>query len=544
MNVKRVLFFLICITLAFTLFSAGETEQASEQAVNIDLEQSFLRSVRAGSLIETKIEDTEGREIGTVRDIVVDVNRGSVIYYVVGFSGLSSVDSDNLYPVPLYLFDRRKNTGNFVFLLEDLQFLEDALTVEDAQQYRTGDETTVSGWRVSSNTFWQNSGVFAIDAVQKRYSEISQGRYSYGTGARLAPVSIITYDTLTNQSIYNLSEEPAGSITDLLIDTRSGKVHYTVFSPRSNEYAMFSAHLIPLSAYRLDSDSFMIYYPISEYGLNESSGIKGDIESMVNADWYRSNQGYWNMIETGFTVQSGMRTVPALVFPVSEFIGYSVLNLQQEGLGEIVDFTVSREGGITYAVVEFDQILGLGGKRTLVPIAALDFSPHSQTVQIGFTMDDFRNIPSFDTDRYPDTGELGWDSSIEEYWNGLFLGTPSAMAKEIPTAASVSDISNPQQVFASDLKSFEVRNESGTLSAHIDTVILNPLKKDYSYAVLAVGGFLDIGDKSFAVAFDAFTWKTEQNTLMLDVERTEFEDASGIEEGEWPERPNPRWTRK
>ncbi len=543
MNVKRTLLLLICITLSFPVFSAGETERTAAEAVNIDLEQSFLRSVQAGDLIGIAVRDTGGREIGEVRDIVVDVNRGNAIYYVINFSGLSFVDSDSLYPLPLYLFDGVKSGGSLVFLADDLQVLENALTVKDAQQYRTGDETTVSGWRVSSNTFWRNSGIFTLDAVRKRFSEISLGHYSYGTGARIAPVSIITYDSLTNQSIYNFSDESAGTITDLLLDTRTGKIHYTVFEPRSDEHEMFSSHLIPLSAYRLDSTSFMIYYPLNEYGLNESSGVKGNIEAMINADWYRSNRRYWNMIETGFTVQSGMRTVPALVFPVSEFTGYSVLNLQQEGLGELVDFTVSREGGIEYAVVEFGRLLGLGGKRTLVPIAALDFSPHSQTVQIGFTMDDFRNIPSFDLDRYPDTGELGWDTAVEEYWNNLFTGTPAAAGKVIPTVSSVSDIAAPRQIFVSDLKSFEVRNISGNLSAHIDAVILNPLKKDYSYAVLSVGGFLDIGDKSFALAFDAFTWKTAEKTLILDVEHSEFEDAAGIEDGERPERPNPRWTR-
>ena len=56
-----------------------------------------------------------------------------------------------------------------------------------------------------------------------------------------------------------------------------------------------------------------------------------------------------------------------------------------------------------------------------------------------------------------------------------------------------------------------------------------------NYAVLSFGGFLGMGDKLFAVPWEALTINTEDHTFILNVDKGQLEDAPGFDKDHWPD---------
>ena len=62
-----------------------------------------------------------------------------------------------------------------------------------------------------------------------------------------------------------------------------------------------------------------------------------------------------------------------------------------------------------------------------------------------------------------------------------------------------------------------------------------------AYAVLSFGGFLGMGDKLFAVPWNALTLDTENKRFILDVDKDRLESAPGFDKDDWPDMADPTW---
>ena len=62
-----------------------------------------------------------------------------------------------------------------------------------------------------------------------------------------------------------------------------------------------------------------------------------------------------------------------------------------------------------------------------------------------------------------------------------------------------------------------------------------------AYAVVSFGGFLGIGDKLFAVPWQALTLNTAEHEFILDVDRDTLERAPGFDKEHWPDMADPEW---
>jgi hypothetical protein len=61
------------------------------------------------------------------------------------------------------------------------------------------------------------------------------------------------------------------------------------------------------------------------------------------------------------------------------------------------------------------------------------------------------------------------------------------------------------------------------------------------YNVLSFGGFLDVGEKFFAVPFKALIVNPYGKEVIFDVSVMELETAPGFDRNNWPETANPKW---
>lgn len=87
---------------------------------------------------------------------------------------------------------------------------------------------------------------------------------------------------------------------------------------------------------------------------------------------------------------------------------------------------------------------------------------------------------------------------------------------------------------ASGLLGMEVKNQQNEKLGEIKDLVLDLKSGKISYAVLAVGGFLGLGEKLMAVPPDAFQINQQDGTLTLDADKAKIEAAPGFAATNWP----------
>lgn len=80
----------------------------------------------------------------------------------------------------------------------------------------------------------------------------------------------------------------------------------------------------------------------------------------------------------------------------------------------------------------------------------------------------------------------------------------------------------------------EIKNRAGEDLGSVKEIMFNPTNGDASYAVISFGGFLGLGDKYFAVPFDAMTLDRENKCYILDISKERLKDAPGFSKDHWP----------
>jgi sporulation protein YlmC with PRC-barrel domain len=89
-------------------------------------------------------------------------------------------------------------------------------------------------------------------------------------------------------------------------------------------------------------------------------------------------------------------------------------------------------------------------------------------------------------------------------------------------------------VRGSKLIGMDVQNAQGENLGEIDDVIVNSQNGQVHYAVLSFGGFMKMGDKLFAYPMSAFKLSND-NKLVLHVDKEELKQAKGFDERNWPD---------
>lgn len=108
-----------------------------------------------------------------------------------------------------------------------------------------------------------------------------------------------------------------------------------------------------------------------------------------------------------------------------------------------------------------------------------------------------------------------------------------------PGMAELSGTENP--VSASELMDYTVQNSQGEELGEIEDLMVDINNEQIRYAVLSFGGFLDIGEKLFAIPVTAFTVDTTNEIVTFDVDQETLENAPGFDTNNWPDFANPEW---
>lgn len=92
----------------------------------------------------------------------------------------------------------------------------------------------------------------------------------------------------------------------------------------------------------------------------------------------------------------------------------------------------------------------------------------------------------------------------------------------------------PQVLSASTLIGDEVLSPAGENLGKVEELMLDLNSGHVAYAVLSFGGFLGLGDKLFAIPWEALRLSTKEHAFYLDINRNTLENAPGFDKDNWP----------
>lgn len=87
---------------------------------------------------------------------------------------------------------------------------------------------------------------------------------------------------------------------------------------------------------------------------------------------------------------------------------------------------------------------------------------------------------------------------------------------------------------ASSINGTNVKNHQDQSLGDIKDLMIDTSNGKIEYAVLSFGGFLGIGDKYFAVPFDAFEIDRQNEVFLLNADKEFLEDSPGFDKNNWP----------
>lgn len=88
---------------------------------------------------------------------------------------------------------------------------------------------------------------------------------------------------------------------------------------------------------------------------------------------------------------------------------------------------------------------------------------------------------------------------------------------------------------ASTLEGDKVRNSAGEDLGKVDEIMIDIPSGRVAYAVLSFGGVLGMGNKLFAVPWNALVVDEDERCFTLDVDKQALEAAPGFDKDNWPD---------
>ena len=105
----------------------------------------------------------------------------------------------------------------------------------------------------------------------------------------------------------------------------------------------------------------------------------------------------------------------------------------------------------------------------------------------------------------------------------------------------VAEGPGPEVMAAGRLTGETVVTPAGEELGKIEAIMLDVRSARIAYAVLSFGGFLGLGDKLFAIPWNALVLDTRAKQFILDVSKEKLQRAPGFDKDHWPSMADPRW---
>lgn len=104
-----------------------------------------------------------------------------------------------------------------------------------------------------------------------------------------------------------------------------------------------------------------------------------------------------------------------------------------------------------------------------------------------------------------------------------------------------NDGPGPRIMAADTLEGDKVKNRAGEDLGTLEHIMLDVPSGRIAYGVLSFGGFLGMGDKLFAIPWQALELDTEDHAFILDTDVERLKQAPGFDKDHWPTMADEQW---
>lgn len=99
----------------------------------------------------------------------------------------------------------------------------------------------------------------------------------------------------------------------------------------------------------------------------------------------------------------------------------------------------------------------------------------------------------------------------------------------------------PVALSATSLMKDRVVNPEGEDLGKVEEIMIDITSGRVAYVVLSFGGFLGLGEKMFAIPWQAITIDTNRKVFILNVNKATLEKAPGFDKNNWPQTTDSDW---
>src|SRR4051794_21275024 len=90
----------------------------------------------------------------------------------------------------------------------------------------------------------------------------------------------------------------------------------------------------------------------------------------------------------------------------------------------------------------------------------------------------------------------------------------------------------------------KVVNTVGEDLGKIEDLILDSRNSRAAYAIISFGGFLGLGDKHFAIPWQAIDFNAPERVAVLNIDKVRLKNAPGFDDDDWPDMSDTAWGTK
>lgn len=253
--------------------------------------------------------------------------------------------------------------------------------------------------------------------------------------------------------------------------------------------------------------------------------------------------------QAGAESNAGPKVEVASTFRASDLMAMDVRNKQGKDIGSIEDLVVElKSGEIRYAALSFGGFAGFNDKLFAVPWKAIEFKfdEDDRFLVVDVSEEKLEKAHGFNENEWPNMADEKWAAQADKDFSPADEAQNSTEAKakkEAGTKREGENIVYDAVYRVSSLKGMEVKNKEGKDLGTIDELVFNVRDGRVAYAALSHGGVLGVGDKLFAIPFEAFTLvhKPDEKFFVLNVSEKKLEAARGFDENDWPDVADADW---
>jgi sporulation protein YlmC with PRC-barrel domain len=209
--------------------------------------------------------------------------------------------------------------------------------------------------------------------------------------------------------------------------------------------------------------------------------------------------------------------------PTTTIKGSKVTNVSEEHLGMLEEMMIDPDNGkIAYAVLSFGGFLGIGNKLFAIPWEVLESSRGDYILRIEKSV--LEKMEGFDKEEWSLTrdelAKVYAHFEIQPYWE-----TKMGIVEE------TQDMDNEIFLSTTTIKGSQVINVKKEHLGKIEELMIDVGMGRIAYEVLSFGGFLGIGNKLFAIPWEAL--ESDGWDYILKIDKSVLEKAEGFDKEEW-----------